>query len=252
MVAQRVKVAVAEGRLTNQQAISVIIPILNEGEGLANFLQKLSLFTGSDIELIFVDGGSQDDSLKQLEQFKKANTNVQISFSSKGRAVQMNRGAALAKGELLLFLHADSYLPLTAQNDLGLFYKSGHQWGRFDVKLNNSQWPFKIISWFINQRSRLTGISTGDQGIFVRRKIFDLLGGFPEQPLMEDVQLCIQLKIIGKPYRIKNALLSSARKWEQEGIVSTVWLMWKLRAAYARGVSPEILVKQYYPSPNKI
>jgi len=230
----------------NTPLLSVVVPVLNEGEGLVDFVQQLLEFVGEDNQVIIADGGSQDNNFAQLKVLENAKANLYLIRSSKGRALQMNAGAKLATGENLLFLHADTLLPESALKELESFSISPLQWGRFDVCLNNPAWPYKIISWFINHRSRLTSISTGDQAIFLRRDLFEQINGYTQQPLMEDVDLTCRLKKISLPFCIDKPVTTSARKWEKEGVIKTVWLMWKLRAAYARGVSPEILVKQYY------
>ena len=160
----------------------------------------------------------------------------------------MNAGAKVAVGENLLFLHADTYLPNTSIYQLEKFSETLFLWGRFDVRLNNSAWPYKIISWFINKRSRLTAISTGDQAIFVRRNVFEQIKGYKQQPLMEDIDLSKRLKLISKPVCLKSRVLTSARKWEKDGLIKTVLLMWRLRLLYALGSNPDKLVKRYYSS----
>ena len=159
---------------------------------------------------------------------------------------EMNAGAKLAKADNLLFLHADTKLPAYTLLELQRFSASKLVWGRFNVQLNNPAWPYKIISWFINKRSKLTSIATGDQAIFIKRNVFESINGYVEQPLMEDVAISCELKKISAPYCSLSTVTTSARKWEREGIIKTVWLMWKLRAAYALGVCPNKLVKVYY------
>jgi len=227
--------------------LSVVVPVLNEGAGLCTFIEQVLDLVGEENQVVVVDGGSQDGSFNQLNELSESKVNLVLVSSIKGRALQMNAGAKLAVGKNLLFLHADTHLSRTSLHQLKIFSKTSLLWGRFDVRFNNPAWPYKIISWFINQRSRLTAISTGDQAIFVRRSVFEQIKGYTQQPLMEDVDLTCRLKKLSKPFCIRAPVVTSARKWEKGGVIKTVWLMWKLRAAYARGVSPEVLVTQYYP-----
>lgn len=209
-------------------------------------MQQIFDTIGRENQVIVVDGGSDQTSIKQLRSLAEVEQGLSVMSAPKGRALQMNAGVKLARADNLLFLHADTVLPECAISELVRFSTSKRIWGRFDVRLGNSALPYKIISWFINKRSRLTSIATGDQAIFVRRDVFEKINGYVEQPLMEDIDLSLRLKKISRPFCIGKAVTTSARKWEQEGLIKTVWLMWKLRAAYARGVSPETLVKAYY------
>ena len=232
--------------IRNTPFLSVIIPTLNEGAELIAFIQNVQRILVCDTQIIIVDGGSQDGSLALLSELEKDEDNINVISSAKGRAIQMNAGAAQAKGECLLFLHADTQLPDSAFVLLKCFLANAYSWGRFDVRLNNPAWCYKVISWFMNHRSRLSAIATGDQAIFVLRRVFEQINGYAPQPLMEDIDLSARLRRHSKPYCIKAKVLTSARKWEQGGVLQTIWLMWKLRAAYACGTSPEVLVKQYY------
>lgn len=226
--------------------LSIIIPVYNEGERLFSFIQHVLRIIGPFSQIIIVDGASNDHSLQSLKALSLQELNLELVSAPKSRALQMNAGAKIAKGNTLLFLHADTLLPETAIAELNSFWGSNCLWGRFDVKLDHKALAYKIIAWFINKRSRLTGIATGDQAIFVKRALFEKIKGYKDQPLMEDIELCMQLKKHSKPYFISSTVCTSARKWENEGVVKTVWLMWKLRAAYAMGKSPQELVKIYY------
>jgi rSAM/selenodomain-associated transferase 2 len=226
--------------------LSVIVPVYNEGEYLLNFIPRVLAQIGPENQVIVVDGGSNDGSVYQLKAKFQSNNNLNVISAPKSRALQMNVGAKMSTAENLLFLHADTILPEGAMSELRLYSDSKFLWGRFDVQLNNTSLPYRIISWFINGRSRLTSIATGDQAIFIRRELFEKLNGYAEQPLMEDVELTGRLKKISKPYCIRTHVITSARKWEKEGVCKTVWLMWKLRASYAMGARPEELIKQYY------
>ena len=226
--------------------LSIIMPVLNEGAGLNAFIEQVLDLVGEGNQVIVVDGGSQDDSFNQLNDLSESKANLVLVNSIKGRALQMNAGAKVAVGENLLFLHADTYLPNTSIYQLEKFSETLFLWGRFDVRLNNSAWPYKIISWFINKRSRLTAISTGDQAIFVRRNVFEQIKGYKQQPLMEDIELSRQLGAHSKPLCLRSKVITSPRKWQQEGLVRTVLLMWAIRLKYFLGVSAEQLVKDYY------
>jgi len=194
---------------------------------------------GVNHEIIVVDGGSNDATQAQV-----GNRAMLIS-SRAGRAIQLNTAAQIATGELLLFLHADSRLPPPALNALLLAANAGAQWGRFDLRLSGHHPMLRIVEKLVNWRSRLSGIATGDQGIFVRQELFSQLGGYPPIPLMEDIALCRQLKKIIRPVCLQHPLTSSSRRWETRGIIRTILLMWWLRLAYFCGVSPQRLASWY-------
>lgn len=221
--------------------LSIIIPALNESRHLLASLQSLSLLKNHPHEIIIVDGGSDDDTLKIAEPY------VDFIFTSeKGRATQMNMGAAHASGDILWFLHADSLIPDNAYKHICTSLQNNqHIWGRFNIKLSGSNPVFRIIEQLINLRSKITKIATGDQGIFVLRSEFEKLNGFAAQPLMEDIQLCKQLKKISAPACLVNTITTSSRRWESRGIIKTVILMWYLRLAYFLGTPASKLAKQY-------
>ncbi len=221
--------------------VSIIMPVLNEAEGIEQTLQSLQAFRGEGHELIVVDGGSEDDTLALAEPLAD-----QLIGASAGRASQMNAGAKLACGDILLFLHADTTLP---ENAMALMCEGLQQtrkcWGRFDVKLSGQQLLLRVVEWLINLRSRLTGIATGDQAIFIRRACFLVIDGFPEIPLMEDISISRHLKFYSDPLCLKSKVITSSRRWEQKGIVRTILLMWRLRLAYYLGTDPAALARQY-------
>lgn len=222
--------------------ISIVIPVLNEGKQVVGFLEGLQPYRNQNIEIIVVDGGSDDRTVELATRFADM-----VIESIRGRANQMNRGVDSATGDILLFLHADTRLPQRFRETLaGEFWESESSWGRFDVKLTGSHYLFRVIEFFINWRSRLTGIATGDQAIFMKRPVFDRLGGFLPVPCMEDIALSTELKKISKPFCIHNPVTTSSRRWEQEGILRTVLLMWRLRLAYFFGADPARLVHLYY------
>jgi len=220
--------------------ISVIIPALNEADTLKDTLGPLQQWRKAGHEVILVDGGSEDGSQTIVTPLVDV-----VLESKKGRARQMNAGAHLAKGEVLLFLHADTQLPEKAdemvQQALGQY-----RWGRFDVRLSGSHWLLRVVERLMNWRSCLTGVATGDQAIFLERKLFDDIGGFPDLPLMEDIAFSKQLRRqTGRPACLKPPLITSSRRWEENGILRTILLMWRLRLAYFLGIDPQHLAQQY-------
>ena len=221
--------------------LSIIIPVLNEADAIVDTLERLQSLRRDDHEVILVDGGSSDQTLKYVEPLVD-----QVVQSSPGRALQMNCGAVVASHEILLFLHADTRLPRDAiqQIDRSLS-RTMNVWGRFDLALSGERFIFRVIERMINLRSRLTGVATGDQAIFVRKGIFELFGGYAEIPLMEDVELSKMLRTISKPCCIRSQVVTSSRRWEKYGIFKTMILMWRLRLLYFMGHTPAALAKYY-------
>lgn len=220
--------------------ISIIIPTKNEAAHISQTLTSLSYWQQQGHELIVVDGGSTDNTLIL------ANEKADIVIKSEpGRARQMNAGAALAKGQLLLFLHADTLLPQNAFELLSAIRQQPKTWGRFDVELvGQSKW-LPVVASMINMRSRLSGIATGDQALFFSRDLFEALNGFADQPLMEDIEICRRAKSMVKPICFKSRVRTSARRWDNRGVWPTIFLMWRLRWRYWLGESPERLAKDY-------
>ena len=270
--------------------LSVIMPVLNEAAGITDALLPLQTLR-NHIEVIVVDGGSSDSTSELARGLAD-----QVLTADAGRARQMNAGAAVATGDLLLFLHADTRLPegfvalvqaavfgqppFAARPPLppkpapthpcrsGLDREGGSggsggpaakatskntpkPWGRFDVRLAPSSPLLNLVAWMMNQRSRLTGICTGDQAIFVRRELFEQLGGYADIPLMEDIELSRRLRKISRPACLRPALSTSSRKWQKHGVWRTIILMWWIRLQYWAGVKPERLVRQYYTTPGR-
>ncbi len=219
--------------------ISVIIPTLNEAATIVEILCRLR--RSGSCEVIVVDGGSDDGTL----ELARPRADLLLS-AGRGRAKQMNVGARAASGQVLLFLHADTILPPGFPT---LLERALHDprvvGGRFDVRLDAAGWPFRMIETLINIRSRLSRIATGDQAIFVRRQTFLELGGYRETELMEDLELSYRLKRWGKLVCLRERIVTSARRWQRDGIVRTIVLMWVLRFLYFVGVSPNYL-KTFY------
>lgn len=226
--------------------------MLNEAAQLPCFLRHIAQLSPMPEQVILVDGGSTDASpaiatttMTALMANAHLHFDWQLVHSKAGRALQMNTGAALATGDILLFLHADTRLPTTALSDIkrALAHSA---WGRFDVCLDSDKPVLKLVGRMINMRSRLTGIATGDQAIFIKRALFEQIGGYPNHALMEDIELCKRLKVIAKPTCLHKKVITSARRWQQHGTWRTIMLMWQLRFDYWRGASPERLKQRYY------
>ncbi len=220
--------------------VSIIIPALNEGVNILSTLEPLSIYRTRGHEVIVVDGGSQDDTMEQAA----AHVDLVIQ-STRGRALQMNAGAAEASGDILLFLHADTQLPENALIMLQDILSSKRPWGRFDVRLSGQNKIYRVIEFMMNWRSRLSGIATGDQAIFVMRDQFEALGGFPNLPLMEDITFSQSLKRLARPICIRTPLTTSSRRWEKRGVLPTIILMWRLRLLYWFGVDAKKLAELY-------
>ena len=219
--------------------LSIIIPTLNEESGISACLAALQPLR-EHVEIIIADGGSRDNTRALAAPLAD-----QLINASLGRARQMNAGAAHARSDILLFLHADTLLPQQALHSISRGIAEGFHWGRFDIHLKGHSPLFKVIAQMMNWRSRLTGISTGDQGLFVTRKAFNTIGCYPEIALMEDIAICSRLKEIGPPYCIREKVISSGRRWEQFGIIKTILLMWWLRLRYFFGSNAEALALLY-------
>jgi rSAM/selenodomain-associated transferase 2 len=219
--------------------LSIIIPAIDEAERLATTLPSLARLRRAGHEIVVVDGGSRDDTRARIGPLVD-----RVLVAGRGRARQMNAGAAASTGDVLLFLHADSLLP--GDTEAAIAGALGHScWGRFDVRLWGREWSFRVIEAFMNLRSRLTGIATGDQAIFVEREAFKQVGGYPDIPLMEDVAISRLLKAIARPACLRQRVVTSARRWRVNGIARTVLLMWRLRLAFALGADPGQLARRY-------
>lgn len=220
--------------------LSIIIPVLNEAGSIGTCLWRLQTLRNRGVEIIVVDGGSHDATVSLAAPLAD-----RVIHSKKGRAVQMNAGAAVTTGRILLFLHADTQLPDQAYTTILNVMELPHVWGRFDVKLSGMHSVFRIIELMMNLRSGLTGIATGDQAIFVTRSAFYAVDGFPDYPLMEDIELSKRLKKIAFPVCLRDKVITSSRRWERNGILRTIGLMWWLRFLYYLGTHPSVLQRVY-------
>jgi rSAM/selenodomain-associated transferase 2 len=222
--------------------LSIIVPALREAGNLACLLPSLRAVAPT-AEIIVADAGSDDGTREVVGRVP----GVTVLTCERGRARQMNAGARAAHGDVLLFLHADTVLPSGFETAIArALADPGVVGGRFDVRLDNPRWPFRLIGGLMNLRSRWSGISTGDQALFVRRQTFEALGGFPDIPLMEDIEITRRLKRRGRQAALRDRVTTSARKWEREGVARTIGLMWALRFLYFCGVSPARLHRWYY------
>ena len=219
--------------------ISVIVPVLNEEKSIAATLAALAAL--QPYETIVVDGGSHDRTRGIAAEF-----GVAIITAPRSRARQMNRGAVEANGDVYLFLHADTRLPATAFADIAVALgDSRYVGGRFDVALDGSHWMLPVVARLISYRSRVSKVGTGDQALFARREVFQRMGGFPDIPLMEDIAFCRALKHLGQVACLRSRVVTSARRWEADGVWRTIFRMWTLKLLYLIGVSP-LRLKQFY------
>ena len=223
-------------------SLSIVIPVLNEANNIATCLSALQPLRQLGAEVIVVDGHSEDNTVALVESGAD-----QLINSQRGRARQMNAGAAVAQGKWLLFLHADTRLPEKMSDIVMAWDFSKSKWGFFSIRLDDGRLAFRFIEWFMNIRSYYTGIGTGDQCQFVEREVFEDLGGFADIPLMEDIELSKRLKRVSRPLVVVARVKTAARKWKNGGLLSTILMMWRIRLAYFFGAAPEQLVEKYYP-----
>lgn len=222
--------------------ISIIVPTCNEGANVRELLGHLRRRSGWH-DIIIADASDDEYSQRTLSQINADDSVTILSGCERGRAVQMNTAAWQAQGDTLLFLHCDTWLPKGALERIRE-YRMRYRWGRFEVRLDAPGIPYRVIETMINLRSRLRRLATGDQAIFVSARLFREIGGYIEQPLMEDIALSGQLQKY-PPALITQPVLTSARRWQNRGIVKTVLLMWKLRLYYWLGADPQRLCREY-------
>ncbi len=220
--------------------LCVVMPVLNEAQAIEATLQALAPLRQCGARVVVVDGGSEDDTMAKARPHADA-----VISAPRGRAAQMNAGAALGWGEVLLFLHADTTLPDGADERLLQALTQGHLWGRFDVRIAGRHRMLAVVATMMNLRSRWTGIATGDQAMFMRREVFAQLGGFAPMPLMEDIDMSRRLRGLGAPACLRERVITSGRRWEQRGVWRTMALMWRLRWRYWRGESAHALAQDY-------
>jgi rSAM/selenodomain-associated transferase 2 len=223
--------------------LAIVVPVFNEVLALPVLIERLTLLnetSAQNFELVFVDGGSTDATAALIEK-----AGCRVITSPKGRAWQMNAGAMQTTGEVLLFLHADTQLPQNALPAIESALAAGKCWGRFDVRISGKAWMLHVVARMMNWRSRLSGIATGDQAMFMTRAAFQAVGGFPEQALMEDIEISKRLCQLSHPACITSPVITSGRRWETRGVWKTIFLMWRLRWAYWWGQSPQQLAKLY-------
>lgn len=221
--------------------LALIVPVLNESAALPALLEQLEPLRSASVEIIVVDGGSSDDTATLARQ-----RGFRVIDAPTGRARQMNAGAAASRAGTLLFLHADTMLPSGADRLITAALTSQPRpWGRFDVRIIGRSRMLRVVAALMNARSALTGIATGDQGLFMTRAAYNAVGGFPDQALMEDIEISRRLRRLSPPIRIRTPVLTSGRRWETRGVWRTIILMWRLRWAYWRGAPTDRLARLY-------
>jgi len=234
---------VGPGLTAGRARLACIVPVLDEAAQLPDLIDHLARQPVD--EIIVADGGSSDGGPAWLARRRAQEPRLRVLSSAPGRAVQMNAGARAARSDWLWFLHADCRPPAGAAAAIRGALAGGARWGRFDVHLAGRRPAYRVIEAAMNLRSRLTGIATGDQGLFVRGEAFRAVGGYPPQPLMEDIELSRRLKGLGPPACLRERLACDPRRWEAGGVAATVLLMWWLRARYWAGADPAVLARRY-------
>lgn len=221
--------------------LSIIVPVLDEAAAIADHLAALAPLAERGAEIVVADGGSRDGTVEEARR-----GGARVIAAPRGRARQMNAGAAASTGGLLLFLHADTRLPDGADRLVAEALRGGRQvWGRFDVCITGASPLLGMVAALMNGRSRLTGIATGDQAIWVTRAAFDAVGGYADLPLMEDIDLSRRLKRLSPPACLRAKVATSGRRWERHGLLRTILTMWRLRLAFFLGADPKRLARAY-------
>jgi rSAM/selenodomain-associated transferase 2 len=224
--------------------LTIVLPVLNEAAIIVGALTALAPLRRRGAEVIVVDGGSHDGTPALAAPLAD-----RVVAAPRGRGAPLNAGAALASGDALLFLHADTALPDDADRLIAAALMR-RAWGRFDLRIAGRHPLLAVVARMINWRTRLTGIASGDQAIFVRREAFNAIGGCPDLPLMEDIAISRRLKRLCRPFCIATPVVTSGRRWEQHGVIRTILLMWRLRLAFYLGVAPARLARRYGPLPS--
>lgn len=223
------------------KSLSIVMPVLDEEAVIVDALSALAPLRARGVEIVVVDGGSRDETVARAGPLCD-----RLITARRSRALQMNAGAAASRGQILLFLHADTRLPADADSLVATaLAKSGRVWGRFDVAIEGGHPLFPLIETLMNWRSRLTGIATGDQAIFCTRPAFAAAGAYPFLPLMEDIVFSRRLKRLGNPLLLDARVLTSGRRWRKHGVIRTILLMWRLRLAFFLGADPDRLAERY-------
>jgi rSAM/selenodomain-associated transferase 2 len=220
--------------------LSIVVPVLNEAAAIRGALAALQPVRAAGHEVIVVDGGSTDGTVRYGDGLAD-----RLMDAPRGRASQMNAGARVASGDVLLFLHADTFLPARAPELVFDALDRRREWGRFDVRIDGVSPALRVVAALMNIRSRLTGIATGDQAIFVTRTAFEAVGGFPAIALMEDIALSSRLGRRSRPACLRAKVLTSGRRWERHGVARTIVLMWCLRLRFFLGHSADALARRY-------
>jgi rSAM/selenodomain-associated transferase 2 len=237
----------ADDQSATMRTLSIIMPVLDEATVIAGALEALARYRSNGAEAIVVDGGSRDGTPEIARPHAD-----RVVAAPRGRGSQMNAGAAVARGDVLMFLHADTRLPPDAdQLVLAGLTNSGRAWGRFDVAIDGHEPLLRVVAQLINMRSRLTRIATGDQAMFMTRAAFAEVGGFPDVPLMEDIILSARLKRLSRPLCLGQRVTTSARRWRAHGVLRTVVTMWRLRLAFWLGAEPAALARRYGYAPRE-
>jgi rSAM/selenodomain-associated transferase 2 len=230
----------ASGKRSSGSSLGVIVPVLNEAETIEACLAALSPLRERGVDIVVVDGGSEDDTVARARPLASRVLNCE-----RGRARQMNHGGLKNSGDCLVFLHADTRLPQGADLLIEKALGDSNCWGRFDVEIEKGFALAGLVSWSMNVRSRLTGIMTGDQAIFMTREAFEAIGHFPDQPIMEDIAMSRRLCRLSRPACLAQRVTTSARRWQQHGPLRTIFTMWWLRLRYWCGASPKVLARDY-------
>ncbi|MFV1993107.1 MAG: TIGR04283 family arsenosugar biosynthesis glycosyltransferase [Acidiferrobacterales bacterium] len=233
---------------TSLPGISIVIPVYNENKSIDDYIDRVLSITGDVDQVVIVDGTSNDGTFEKLNSFLEThsdNNKVKLYRSEPGRARQMNFGAEKCFGDAIIFLHVDTTLPDDGIALVQEKLKNGAYWGRFDVKLDAEPVMYRVIETIMNWRSACTSIATGDQAIFVRTDVFKMINGFPVIPLMEDIAISNHLKTVALTSRIKSPVLTSARRWQDQGVWPTILLMSMIRLAFWFGIKPERLARWY-------